>query len=268
MKEDLETNWGISARVLYDRPPARFRPISGEEREELFSRLAGEYPEFGQLSHNTGVIVSSTSWTEDEDFGVLLSALVLYEAVKEERPDLPELLVVITGKGPQKQFYLEKISRLSLTHVKIVTPWLALEDYPSMVASAHLGICLHTSSSGLDLPMKVVDMFGCRLPVAAIDFPALSELVVDGVNGHVFTNSQQLSEIIVEWFTNFPDIGDEEFKQNIDEFRAVGWDENWDSVALEIFQQKTVRPQASGFVLIAFFISLFCVFSSLIPTVQ
>ena len=268
MKEDLETNWGISASVLYDRPPARFRPISSEERGELFSRLASDLPVFGEVTDKTGVIVSSTSWTEDEDFGVLLSALVLYEAAKEVRPDLPELLVVITGKGPQKQFYLEKISRLSLSHVKIVTPWLELEDYPTMVASAHLGICLHTSSSGLDLPMKVVDMFGCRLPVAAINFPALSELVVDGVNGHVFTNSEQLSEIIVEWFTNFPHSRDEEFKLNIDKFRAVGWEENWDSVALEIFQKKTVRPQVSGFVLIAFFISLFCVFSSLLPTVQ
>ena len=268
MRDDLETNWGISANVLYDRPPARFRPISREEREELFSKLARDHPVFSEVTHNTGVVVSSTSWTEDEDFGVLLSALVLYEAAKDARPELPELLVVITGKGPQKQYYLEKISALSLAHVKIITPWLELEDYPTMLASAHLGICLHTSSSGLDLPMKVVDMFGCRLPVAAIHFPALSELVVDGVNGHVFTTSEQLSEIMVRWFSDFPHIRDGEFKKNIEEFRAVGWDQNWDEVALEIFKQKTVRPPVSGLVLIAFFICLFCVFSSLIPTVQ
>lgn len=100
------------------------------------------------------LLVSSTSWTEDEDFGILLDALKEYEthahitANYADRSRLPELFVVITGKGPQKEYYLERISRMHFQHVRIITAWLAAEDYPRMLACADLGVSLHTSTSG------------------------------------------------------------------------------------------------------------------------
>ena len=151
------------------------------------------------------LLVSSTSWTPDEDFGILLEALKLYEARArevnstdrdtihanldpKERQILPSIWMVITGKGPLKEQYMAEVKLLQKNwkYVRCSSLWLEAEDYPlllgklsvhghkvfnqSHLGSADLGICLHSSSSALDLPMKVVDMFGCGLPVCALNF--------------------------------------------------------------------------------------------------
>jgi len=144
-------------------------------------------------TERTALLVSSTSWTADEDFGLLLEALEIYNRVasaREGEGGLPRVLVMITGKGPLKDMYMGKIRRLQCAwdFVRCISTWLDAADYPLLLGcflfsflnlcvltsrntgSADIGICLHSSSSALDLPMKVVDMFGCGLPVCALDF--------------------------------------------------------------------------------------------------
>ncbi|KAG5353854.1 hypothetical protein C0989_001106 [Termitomyces sp. Mn162] len=156
------------------------------------------------------LLVSSTSWTPDEDFGILLEAIQVYEmrarelsilrdSTKGEQSrvaSLPKLLVIITGRGPLRERYMKEVTKLQKQWewVRCVSLWLEPEDYPTLLGSADLGVSLHSSSSGLDLPMKVVDMFGCGLPVCALDFTCLHELVKDGLNGRVFKTSSQLAE--------------------------------------------------------------------------
>ena len=84
----------------------------------------------------------------------------------------PILHLIITGKGPEKEFYTKIIQEKEKNwlYIKIETIWLSNKDYPLLLGCADLGICLHYSSSGLDLPMKIVDMFGVGLPVFAINY--------------------------------------------------------------------------------------------------
>ncbi|XP_017473383.1 PREDICTED: chitobiosyldiphosphodolichol beta-mannosyltransferase-like [Rhagoletis zephyria] len=274
MQQDLILNWNIGpAVVLYDRPPTQFHPIELAQKHELFMKLSKVYPQFlpkcyldlkesgviettaltqklinGNVSHKpqrAAIVVSSTSWTPDEDFSILLKALEDYENTATARPkNFPSLLCIITGKGPQKQEYETQIAKLKWSKVSIITPWLEVEDYPLILAAADLGVCLHWSSSGLDLPMKVVDMFGCGLPVCAYNFKCLGELVTHGQNGFIFENQKELADQLIFWFENFPSNPrlletKERFRKNLHEFQSLRWHGNWKNNALPVFNSFT-----------------------------
>ncbi len=121
------------------------------------------------------LLVSSTSWTADEDFSVLVKALDDYEAATIPADSrLPRLVVLISGKGPLRSAFESIVSSRESQgrwkRILVRCIWLKIQDYPTFLGSADLGVSLHQSSSGLDLPMKVVDMFGCGVPVLARDF--------------------------------------------------------------------------------------------------
>ena len=122
MKSDIWKNWKISPTVLYDRPAFLLRPLPVLDRHILFMRLKKHYPVLDTIAPDTnlmterfadgniylridrpGLIVSSTSWTKDENFDLLLDALEFYNEQRDRDSNkYPPLLVIITGKGPLK----------------------------------------------------------------------------------------------------------------------------------------------------------------------
>lgn len=224
--------------TLHDRPAAVFEPISNIEARRAFLQRLPETEKHAEniMSGKTRLLVSSTSWTPDEDFALLLEALVSYSSAASSKTSLPPILAIITGKGPQKQMYLDRISALTksslLASVTISTAWLTTEDYATLLACADLGVCLHKSSSGVDLPMKVVDMFGSGLPVVGYsNYESWGELVQEGVNGRGFVTSTDLAAVLMELFGERGGKELEKLKKGAVQEGSRRWDEEWDSVA-------------------------------------
>ncbi|KAE8357505.1 glycosyl transferases group 1-domain-containing protein [Aspergillus caelatus] len=222
---------------LHDRPANHFRPILDDNvRQEFLSSLPAAASVRPLIkSGPLRVLVSSTSWTADEDFSLLIDALCRYsELAATTMPELPQVLAIITGKGPQKEMYIKQIADLEkagkLQKVTIRTAWLTTSDYAQLLASASLGVSLHTSSSGVDLPMKVVDMFGAGLPVVGWDrFEAWPELVTEGVNGRGFGSSNELVEELVDLFGDTSKL--DKLRVGAQKESTRRWDDEWNPVA-------------------------------------
>jgi beta-1,4-mannosyltransferase len=256
MQAFLKQEMQIQASVLYDCPT--FEPLTTAEQHDVLQRLHSQLAQACPKSWLAGIdskyqtlltevvsetcvkhrpnrpwlLVSSTSWTPDEDFDLLLQALVeLDQSISANNDDVNKVkvLVLITGKGPLREHYEQVISQLSppLEHVCIQTIWLTASDYPKLIACSDLGLSLHTSTSGIDLPIKIQDCFGCGVPVLAKQFQCLSELLVDRVHGRVFETASELSGQLMEL------LGTTNGSKELESYRQAilkdrpRWHENW-----------------------------------------
>jgi beta-1,4-mannosyltransferase len=196
-------------KVLYDRPESSFTPIDRLEREQIRQAL---FVRLGIRNTATlGFLVCPTSWTADEDFDLIIDGVPYledrirdWEAGSPSRR-FPDLVVLVTGDGTRRAEFERRFAGLPARRIQLRTRWLEPEDYPRIVGSADLGLCLHRSSSGVDIPMKVADLFGAGVPVFALDYGAcLAERVRHGINGRLFTNARQLADLLFDLFQTFP----------------------------------------------------------------
>lgn len=230
----LQSRFGVErTQVLYDRPASEFAPIARSERERHRQALFGR---LGIHASLVGFIVCPTSWTEDEDFDVIIEAVLRlddrirgWEAAQPSRR-FPDLLILVTGDGARRAEFERRFAGLPARRIQLRTRWLEPEDYPVVVGSADLGLCLHRSSSGLDIPMKIADLFGAGVPVCALDYGAcLAERVRHADNGLLFSTDTQLADILFDLFHSYPAD-----QQLLDRLRAGArksarptWEEGW-----------------------------------------
>lgn len=281
MKTFIEKEFGINPRiihVLHDCPGPMFYPRTTKENHELLSKLHGKLcagcprswyqqldpsrqtlftekmsdgsandeDNYAPRRNRPALITSSTSWTTDEDFRVLLIALVRLDETISELQSSLKVVVVVTGKGPQKGYYQKEMAMIDFKNIAILTLWLEPADYPRLLACADIGVSLHTSTSGIDLPMKILDNFGCEVPVCAFNFPCLKELVEDDVNGRTFESRSDLHDQLLDLLSpldKYPGSWSPHSFGDLARYsrKLLGrkrWEENWKEVALPAIQMS------------------------------
>jgi beta-1,4-mannosyltransferase len=238
MAGELEEHWGIvRAVVLYDRPTSRFVPTPPDARRELLRRLQLDLGLPGP-SRAAALLVSPSSWTPDEDFTLLIEAAVrCEEAIARNGASFPDLVVLATGEGPLREQYARDMEALALRRVHLRTLWLPPEEYPAVIGAADLGICLHRSASGLDLPMKLAEFLGAGIPVCALDYgPCLGEVLRHGENALLFSTAAELADQLEMLFRGYPDHTPllERLRGNIARSASERWTDAWTARALPV----------------------------------
>lgn len=247
MGQVLKKRFGMRARrivPLHDRPASAFAPLTDVERKKVIEAHKDDI--FKDFSSDEKIVITSTSYTPDENLYTLLQALKAYDYEVTKNQKFPPLRVVVTGKGPMLEEMKGAIAKLELKHVKIFQAWLSIEDYPKVLGTADLGVSLHESSSGWDLPMKVVDMFGCGVPVIAIGFNALPELVKEGENGIIVDDSEGMADALKVVFK------DTELYKTIKggamREARLQWDSNWLTKVGPLFGIGEYAPTPDGYI--------------------
>ena len=100
---------------------------------------------------------------------------------------------------------------------------------------ADLGLCLHQSSSGLDLPMKLADLRGAGVPAAPTTTRRCSsEVMATGQEGVTFRDPGELANVLVVASPRDPTSPDRplgEVRAWLQQHPPERWDAQWESAA-------------------------------------
>jgi beta-1,4-mannosyltransferase len=239
MHETLAASWGITdAQVLRDRPQAF---IAAEQRAAARARLASLLDVQLDGAPRPALLISPTSWSADEDSDLLLDALGRLEATLDG--DALQLVCLLTGDGPRRAGFEAAVASRTWRRVAVRTTWLAPDDYPGLLAGADLGLCLHRSTSGVDLPMKIADLHGAGVPVCAFDYgPCLGEMLSPAETAIGFTQAAGLASRLRSLLQALAQMGNlDALRDAVTALPRRTWEEGWCDEALPLFSALVRR---------------------------
>jgi len=108
---------------------------------------------------------------------------VVLDAVAKLSPRMPDMRLLVVGKGPAEEHYRELTKRLGITDRVTFAGFLPDEDMPKAYASAEI---LVISSTFETQGLVVLEALASGTPVAGVRYRAIPEFVQEGKNGCLF----------------------------------------------------------------------------------
>jgi beta-1,4-mannosyltransferase len=181
--------WGLGEVAILNDAPTSLRP---------FPRARTDLPD------DPLVVIAPMGWTRDDDLPLLLTALrSLARQVGHERALCRSLRLLLSGDGGQRAEWGGRLRAQSNDWLEIETPDVPIDDYPQLLGSAHLGLSIHRSSSGMDLPMKIVELQGVGLPVLTLDDGTpLHEIAPQGCGVQLYGDAEELAQTLFSMLTS------------------------------------------------------------------
>ncbi|HVU23951.1 MAG TPA: glycosyltransferase [Opitutus sp.] len=231
-----DTHWAVSAAlaarvaswvdagdvtVLRDQSPAGFFARAPADRTAWWQAQLRDVP---PPPDDARWLVMPSSWTADENVSLLLDAAQRIASGEVPWPAGRHVTVIATGRGAGQTEFARAFRESERVSLRVA--WLPAAAYGELLGTADAGLCLHASSSGLDLPMKLADMRGARLPALVFDYgEVLREVFEPGMHGRCFRTAAELASLLAGLANAAP-------------ARNAGapptWEESWQAVAVEI----------------------------------
>jgi hypothetical protein len=173
-------------------------------------------------------VVCPSSWGADEAMGWLLRVAARWSRAAGGRA----LALIATGRGAGRGAFaralaLHESAGVNRGEASVHLAWFEPDDYRELLERADAGVCLHTSSSGLDFPMKLVDFAAAGLPAVAYDYgEALRETFPVDASDATFRSEDEL----VERLTALAMASGRAVRRK----EARTWREAWEAVAPDV----------------------------------
>ncbi|OLC92730.1 MAG: hypothetical protein AUI92_04445 [Thaumarchaeota archaeon 13_1_40CM_3_38_6] len=129
---------------------------------------------------------------------------ILLEASAKVVTKLPDSKFVLLGEGPELVRLRGEVKKKNLTSNVEFKGWVERSFIPSYLASSAIGIgplrCTNVTKNVL--PIKVLEYMASSLPILAVKGTLTNDVLINGYNGYIIENSDELAKKIIELLEN------------------------------------------------------------------